>query len=184
MKNYYFITNAAVKYWKKEVKNGNLRVATLEGQIYIVNSYNAFIIPAGLYSAMVQPATLQAAPEEGRAYIWKNGKFSTGDAADVAAIVTRAIDPDAPNAERTAFSVDHKTGAARIYKLEGGELAPISGEFDAMLNHDYRHTIQARSTKSAFVFKTDGITAVIMPIYYRPLNDEIKKLVKEDKNNG
>lgn len=180
-KNYYPITAAAVKYWKKEVKSGNLRVATSGDKIYIVNSYNAFVIPNNnyIYSELVQPATLHPAPEDGDAYIFQNGEMRKDIATRVADIVERILSADAGTVERTRFSVDTSDGVTcRIYKLSGGNLAMVNANYDSMVDLTYKHTATMANDKAPAVFRFEHFTAVILPMHPRSLGDWVSQLTE------
>ena len=180
-KHTYFITAAAVKYWKKEVKSGNLRVATSGDKIYIVNGFNAFVIPNNnyIYSELVQPATLHPMPADGSAYIWQNGKMREDRAADTVNIVERILSANADTVERTRFSVD--TGndtTCRIYKLSGGPLAMVNVNYDAMVDFTFAHTATMANNKALAVFRSGEFIAVLLPVHPRALGDWVNQLAE------
>lgn len=180
-KNYYPITAAAVKYWKKEVKNGNLRIATSGDKIYIVNSYNAFVIPNNnyIYSELVQPAALHPAPADGIAYIWRNSEMREERAADTINIVERILSADAGTVERTRFSVDaDKSTTCRVYKLSDGKLAMVNTNYDSMVDLTYKHTATMANDKAPAVFRFEHFTAILLPVHPRSLGEWVNQLVE------
>lgn len=180
-KGTYFITAAAVKHWKKEVKSGNLRIATSGDKIYIVNSYNAFVIPNNnyIYSELVQPASLHPAPADGIAYIWRNGEMREDRAADTVNLVERIISADAGIVERTRFSVDTSDGkTCRIYKLSGGALAMVNADYDSMVDFTFKHAATMASDKSPAVFRSEHFTAVLLPVHPRSLGGWVSQLTE------
>lgn len=179
-KNNYFITNEAVKYWKKEIKNGHFRVATEGESIYLVNGYNAFVIPnnAYIFAELVQPATLRPAPEEGRAYIWQNGNSREEAAAVTTNIVKRVLNNDAPPVKRTPLVCDSKCkgGAVRVYKLENGDCAGIDTRFDAMVDFSFSHTARMTSDRSPAVITSGDFIAVLLPVHMPELPGLIRSV--------
>lgn len=183
-KHTYFITAAAVKYWKNEVKSGNLRIATSGDKIYIVNSFNAFVIPNNnyIYSELVQPATLHPMPADGSAYIWQNGKMREDRAADTVNLVERIISANAAAVERSRFTADYGGGeVCRIYKFSGGTLAGINVKYDAMVDFTFSHTATMASNRSPAVFRSGDFIAVLLPLNLPALGDWVNQLVEVRK---
>lgn len=180
-KHTYFITAAATKYWKKEVKSGNLRIATSGEKIYIVNGYNAFVIPNNnyIFSELVQPATLCPAPADGSAYIWRNGKMQEDRAADTVNIVERILSANTGAVERTRFSVDaggDKT--CRIYKLSNDSLGMIDVKYESMVDFTFSHTATMANNKAPAVFHSGEFIAVLLPVHPRSLGDWVNQLAE------
>lgn len=180
-KTRFFITAEATKYWKKEVKNGVLRVATSGEKIYIVNGYNAFVIPNNnhVFETLVQPATLRPAPEDGRAYFWSNGTMREDDAKSTVELVEKILaagvnDP----VYRTQFCVDTATTTCRIFKLNSGTLAAIDTRFDVMVDYTFSHGATMANNKAPAVFRSDDFAAILPPVNLTTLGDQVRKLAE------
>lgn len=177
----YFITAAATKYWKKEVKGGNLRIATTEEKIYILNGYNAFVIPNNKYifADLVQPATMRPAPEVGRAHIWINGNMSEGSAKETTDIVDRILSADTAAVKRTQFTVDTTNGDnLRIYKLESGKIVGINSKYDSMIDFRIPCTSTMATPRTPAVFVSADITAIICPVHLGKLEEWAQALTE------
>ena len=166
-KHNYFITNEAVKYWKKEAKSGRLHVARSGDKTYIVNSYSAFVIPANplLYENLVQPATLRPGPEDGKSQIWKNGEYYEEPATETVRMVENILSENTDTVNRTPFTMDVETGVIRIYKLASGALAGINVKYDAMVDFSFGHTAVMANPKAPAVFRSGDFTALLLPVY-------------------
>lgn len=169
MKNNFFVTSAATKYWKKEVKNGRLHVATQGDKIYIVNSCSAFVIPNNQYifAELVQPATMRPAPADGAAHIWRNGDFREDTAAGTVDLVTCILNAaqDAAPVERTRFSVDIEKDTHRVYKLTGGAAAMVNSKYDCMVDRTFRHTAKMANNKAPLILSDGEFTGILMPVH-------------------
>jgi hypothetical protein len=176
-----FITNNAVKYWKKEVKSGRLHVATQGEKIYILNGYNAFVIPNNkyLFETLVQPATLRPAPEDGRAYIWISGEMREEPAQNTVDIVERSITAAEHEATRTPVIYEYKENAHRIYKLHNGDLVAINEKYDSMVDFSFSVSLKMNKRIAPLIVTHGEITAVLMPVNIESLKLKINGLLED-----
>lgn len=175
----FFITSEATKYWKKEVKNGRLQVATKGDKIYILNNYNAFIIPNNpyVYAELVQPATLRPAPEDGRAFIWLHGGLREDSADDTVNIIERNIEEGTGAAERTRFTVDVETAAYRVYKAANGQLAAVNAKYDSMVEHSFSHELTMKDQHSPAILRDGDFLALLLPCRQSRLESWARDLI-------
>lgn len=180
-KNDFFITGNATKYWKKEVKNGRLQIATKEDKIYILNGYNAFIIPnnAFVYELLVQPATLRPAPEDGRAHIWINGIMREDSAADTINIIDRLLTAETAPVERTRWTVDAGDDKTlRIYKRQRGDVIGIDTKYDSMVDFSFRHSGTMAGNKCPAIFTSGDFIALLLPVNNPSITDWARALLE------
>ena len=182
MKNFTFITKDATKYWKKEVssKKGRLQIATNGDKIYIVNSYNAFIIPnnAALYALLVQPATLMPAPEDGAAHIWINGDFRKDSAASTVSMIENTLSASGNPVSRSGFIIDGKNNdQLRVFKLSDGSLSSINIKYDAMLDFSLPYSATMKNTKAPAVFRSGDFTGILLPVFFPELSNRVRDLL-------
>lgn len=173
-KSDFFITGNATKYWKKEVKNGRLQVATKDDKIYILNGYNAFVIPnnAFVYELLVQPATLRPAPENGRAHIWNNGIMREDRAEGTINIFERLLAAETAPAERTRWIVDADDDkTCRVYKRQRGDIVGIDTKYDSMVDFTFNHTATMAGNKCPVIITSGEFVALLMPVYLAKLGD-------------
>lgn len=165
MKNYYLITKEATKYWKKAIKKDRVMVANDGENIYIVNGFNAFKLPAmpETWNDLARPAFLESMPEPGAAFQYTHGERQTATADDVKRIFETHAKPETP-ATRSAFSVDFDNGALRLYKNEYGSITGVNSIYDAMVDHDLTMSVYCGGRYSPVIFVNSDFTALIMPV--------------------
>lgn len=165
MKNYYLITKETTKYWKKAIKKDRIMVANDGENIYIVNGYNAFKLPAmpAIWDELARPAFMENMPEAGAAYQYNRGERQTAMADDVKNIFNRALSDETP-AARSPFIFDCGDKALRLYKNENGSITGVNSIYDAMIDHDLTMNIYCGGRYSPVIFVNSDFTALIMPV--------------------
>lgn len=182
-----FITKQAQKHWKKEIAKGHLQIAAHEDKIYLLNTYNAFIVPQNtlMYEYLIQPATLRPAPDGGEAQVWHNGTYYQAAAAETIHIIKGIMEKSSNAVTRTPFSFDDENEQTlRIYTLPDGQHITINQKYDAMIDHKQDCHITGSGPKSPIVF-TDAselFTAILLPVLCARLDAHIQALA--ERSNG
>lgn len=176
MKNRYMLTKEVTKYWKKAIQTDAVMVTRRDDKIYILNGYNAFIIPAlpVVWDEIVRPALAMEMPENNAAFQFVKGEKQAAVQADIINIIEKCTQDKTP-AMRTPFTYDAANGSLRLYKNANDALTAVSTKYDAMIDYALADNIYCGGRCSPVVFETICFTALLMPVR---INDSFTPDVK------
>lgn len=176
MKNKYMLTKEVTKYWKKAIKTDTVMVTRCDDKIYILNGYNAFIIPAApiVWDDIVRPALAMEAPENGAAFQFVRGEKQAVTQADIINIIEKNTQDKTP-AMRTPFTYDTANGSLRLYKNANDTLSAVSTKYDAMIDYALADNVYCGGRYAPVVFEAAYFTALLMPV---KINDSFAPEVK------
>ena len=165
MKNYYLITKEAAKYWKKAIKSDRVMVANYDGNIYIVNGYNAFRFPAMplLWDEIARPAFMMEMPADGTAVNYMRGEAGPECAPDIANIFNRNME-DRTHAARMPFMSDANGETCRIFKNAAGKIAIVNVKYDALVDFGQAESIYCASGVSPVIAENEHFAAILLPM--------------------
>ncbi len=165
--NDYLITKEATKYWKKAIKSDRVKIANYDGNIYILNGYNAFKFPAApvYWDAVARPAFMCDMPADGDAMEYHNGQKRPDIAAEVAVIFDKCVGRQDIAAYRTQFSKDFSGGSLRIFKNGHGDITTINVLYDCLVDFSKAEKIFCNDKISPVcVSDKYGFSALLMPV--------------------
>lgn len=170
MKNYYLITKEATKYWKKAIKSDRVMVANYDGNIYIVNGFNAFRFPAMplLWDEIARPAFMAEMPADGAAVNYLRGEACPDNAASVANIFNRNME-DRTHAARMPFMSDANGETCRLFKNTAGKLAIVNVKYDALVDFSQAESIYCAGSINPIVAENEHFAAILLPMRLSPL---------------
>ena len=165
MKTNFLITGEATKYWKKAIKNDRVMVANYDGNIYILNGFNAFKMPKNSYiwDAIARPAFMVDMPESGAAFQYWRGEKQPAIAQEIAQKMNGLLEDKTP-AQRLPFVYDAPIVKTRLYSLGAGVVIGVDAKYDSMVDITYAKNIYCKSKYSPVVIADDHFTALLMPI--------------------
>lgn len=180
--NDFLITKEATKYWKKAIKKDRVMIAEHEGDIYIVNGYNAFKFPAAPYiwDEIARPAFMCDMPTEGKAVEYRNGKTVPGFTPDIVKIFNRNKETITTAAERTPFTMDFKSvheteqKTLRIFKNGNGDITTVNSVYDALVDFSHAEKIYCNGKVSPVYIENElGFAALLLPVRHPDAMPEI-----------